>query len=105
MVPNLKVNKIRSTATSRNGRMCIVPATANTASKLTTLREGSFCISGARLFNCLPKQIRDSGVEQSKFKEKLDEFLSTVPDEPQCCGYTGYRRAETNSLLHMVTLV
>ena len=30
LVPNLKVNKIRSTATSRNGRMCIVPATAKT---------------------------------------------------------------------------
>ena len=107
LVPNLEVNGIRCTKTYRNGRMCIIPATANTAPKsLTTQREGSFCINGPRLFNCLPKRIRDlTGIELSKFKEKLDEFLSTVPDEPQCCGYTGFRRAETNSLLHMVTIV
>ena len=107
LVPNLEINELRCTRSSRNGRMCIIPNTANTSpSHLKTLREGSFCINGARLFNCLPKQIRDlSGIDTIKFKENLDEFLSTIPDEPQCCGYTGYRRAETNSLLHMVTII
>ena len=87
--------------------MCVIPATSRTALKsLTTHREGSFCINGPRLFNCLPKQIRDlTGVELSKFKEKLDEFLTNIPDEPLCCGYTGFRKAESNSLLHMVTVV
>ena len=34
-------------------------------------------------------------------KRKLDNYLRTVPDEPQIPGYTAQRRAETNSLLDM----
>ena len=43
-----------------------------------------------------------TNVELPKFKEKLDEFLATIPDEPQCPGYTAARRADSNSLLNMV---
>ena len=35
------------------------------------------------------------------FKRSLDNFLVTVPDEPQIQGYTAMRRAESNSLIHM----
>ena len=107
LVPNLEVNEIRCTESSRNGRMCIIPSMAKrTSTHLTNMREGSFCIDGTRLFNSVPKDIRDlTGVDVAKFKEKLDEFLSAVPDEPQCCGYTADRRAESNSLLHMVAVL
>ena len=107
LVPNLEVNEIRCTESSRNGRMCIIPSMAKrTSTHLTNIREGSFCIDGTRLFNSVPKEIRDlTGVGVPKFKEKLDEFLSAVPDEPQCCGYTADRRAESNSLLHMVAVL
>ena len=54
----------------------------------------------------LPKDIRDlNGIDTIHFKDKSDEFLCTIPNEPQCCGYTGYRRAKTNSLLHVVTII
>ena len=36
------------------------------------------------------------------FKKELDKFLGTVPGEPLTTGYTARRRAESNSLLHMI---
>ena len=66
-------------------------------------REGTFSVNGSKLFNILPpsiRNLRNVGVET--FKRKLDEFLATIPDEPQSPGYTLFRRADTNSLLHMV---
>ena len=60
-------------------------------------------MNGTLLFNKLPKEIRNlKNVGLADFKGKLDEFLGTVPDEPQCSGYTAGRRAESNSLLHMI---
>ena len=41
-------------------------------------------------------------VTQIVFKNKLDKFLWTVADEPLFCGYTARRRAESNSLQHMI---
>ena len=104
MVPNLNQNRIRSTTTSRNGRSCIVPPIKNNLpAHLRAHREGSLSVNGALLFNKIPKEIRNlENVSLDNFKGKLDEFLWTVPDEPQCCGYTAGRRAESNSLLHMI---
>ncbi len=46
--------------------------------------EQSFCIEGPKLFNSLPKYLRDlKGVSLDKFKKGLDSFLSQIPDEPQ----------------------
>ena len=61
------------------------------------------CVNGAKLFNSLPKALRNlKDVDLSFFKLKLDQFLSTVADEPQSPGYTAGRRAASNSLLHMI---
>ena len=38
------------------------------------------------------------------FKQALDTFLKTIPDEPQTPGNTYMRRAESNSLIHMTPL-
>ena len=106
MVPNLTTerNQIKTYTSPRNGRHCVIRATSKTAtSHVTSLREGSFCVNGARLFNVLPKHIRNlTDVELPVFKRKLDEFLSTIPDEPQSPGYTVARQAESNSLLRMI---
>ena len=61
--------------------MCKVPALKPKERKK---REESFQTAGPKLFNCLPKLIRNMkriGVEE--FKEQLDQFLSTVLDEPK----------------------
>ena len=49
------------------------------------------------LFNCLPKWLRNNkSLTQDEFKEKLDDVLSEVPDEPRIGGPGGWI---SNSLL------
>lgn len=88
----------------RHGRLCnISPLPTNAPGKICSLREQSLRIHGAKLFNVLPRSIRDlANVDVLVFKKKLDGFLGTIPDEPQCHGYTDIRRAESNSLLKMI---
>ena len=106
IVPNLTCNdsQIKSHLSPRYGRQCVVPAISRAASsQMRSIREGSLSVNGAQLFNMLPQHLRNlTDAEVSVFKKKLDDFLSTIPDEPQSSGYTDTRRAESNSLLHMV---
>ena len=68
----------------RIGRKCKIPCLkTNTRSGIQTLRESSFQINGARLFNSLPKHVREIRSNQEDFKEALDLYLSNVPDEPR----------------------
>ena len=105
VVPNLSG---RSQITSKQslwfGRLCVIShVSTSTTTKLQRLREGSFCINAPRLFNALPSHLRNlTGVSHMDFKKELDKFLLTVADEPLLNGYTARRRAESNSLLHMV---
>ena len=43
-----------------------------------------------RLFNCMPKELREiTGVTVDTFKKHLDKWLmEKVPDQPSCEGYT-----------------
>ena len=104
MVPNLSHNRIRTNTTIRNGRVCVIPLVKNNLpAHLRSQREGSLSVNGPMLFNKLPTHIRNlKNISLDGFKEKLDEYLHTIPDEPQCPGYTALRRAESNSLLHMI---
>ena len=71
--------------------------------RMTGRLEGSFSVNGPKLFNSLPSHLRNmTGVSPQDFKRELDKFLGTVPDEPLTTGYTARRRAESNSLLHMI---
>ena len=81
LAPNCGV--VEST-TDRAGRQCSVP-TLKTKSrqKIKTLRNQSFQVNGPQLFNTLPKYIRDmSNCSVTDFKEKLDQYLSVIPDQP-----------------------
>ena len=105
VVPNLSGrSEVISKQSLRFGRVCVIPhVPTSTTNKLQRLREGSFCINAPRLFNALPSHLRNlTGISHMKFKEELDKYLLTIADEPQTCGYTARRRAESNSLLHMV---
>ncbi len=67
--------------------------------------EQSFCIEGPKLFNSLPKYLRDlKGVSLDKFKKGLDSFLSQIPDEPQILGYTSIRKTDSNSMVDMIKI-
>ena len=61
-------------------------------------REQSLSIRGAKIFNLLPENIRSMNTDHvDTFKNHLDTFLSSVPDQPTVTGLG--RAALTNSLL------
>ena len=99
MVPNPN-GIIKSRINPRLGRTCSLP-TINV--KTLKLRKNTLEVQGASLFNVMPKRIRNlKDVSIHRFKNALDAYLKSVPDEPQVCGYTQYRRADTNSIVDMV---
>ena len=60
--------------------------------------EASLTVHGAKLFNLLPRDIRDinSGTVDN-FKGRLDAWLGNIPDQPTTAGRQ--RAAPTNSLI------
>ena len=82
LVPNCGVQL--SLDNERLGRKVLIPSLKRNGRKaIQTLREQCFQINGARLFNCLPKQLRNINTCQEDFKEALDKYLSSVPDQPR----------------------
>ena len=108
-VPNigpLDEGGVHATEHIRRGRICHVPTVKKGSSKqVQNQRCASFSVRGPRLFNSVPKEIRNiHGCSTEKFKRRLDKYLATVPDEPQIPGYTASRKADSNSLLDMSRL-
>jgi hypothetical protein len=101
-IPNTSVVMTRENPS--RGCLCLVPPVSQQAPRFVqNLRYSGLTIRGPRLFNMLPREIRNirrSSVD--KLKKVLDKFLSKVPDEPLIPGYTMFRRAENNSLIHMI---
>ena len=72
----------------RTGRKCKMPK-LNGSAKIKFMRKESFQCSGPKLFNSLPKSIRNlKKVTEVGFKEKLDNYLQDIPDEPKVPGST-----------------
>ena len=95
---------IRMLYSERRGRSCHVPAVRQyIPASVQNIRYSTFGVVGPKLFNVLPPELRNiTNCSLDSFKCQLDKFLKTVPDEPLVPGYTLYRRAESNSLIHMV---
>ena len=86
----------------RLGRLCVSKYAGPNNSRL---RDSTLNIQGAKLFNAMPKNIRNlKNIPVEKFKNALDKHLQTIPDEPQIRGYTGCRRVDSNSILDMKSL-
>ena len=66
--------------------------------------KGCLSDSGPRLFNILPKYLRNTtNYSKLAFKLKLDRFLQDVPDEPLLQNYyLCFRRADSNSHVEMM---
>ena len=99
-IPNLTDEKfkIRVDVSARRGRMCKLP-TINTLSlaSVTTMIESSFFVRGPKLFNCLPAHLRNFDGTADTFKNRLDRFLKTVPDQPCLPAYQ--QPATSNSII------
>ena len=108
LTPNCGVEEV-APANQRLGRRCAVPGLRpGGRAAVQTLREASFQVDGPRLFNTLPKKLREIRTSQDDFKEALDQYLMSVPDQPKmaslvpaaCDQLTG---RPSNSLLAWAT--
>ena len=90
---------------NRTGRWAIPAAIAcsRAPANIKLAKENSLRVKGCRLFNLLPAVLRNANHGYKlMFKNNLDHFLSTIPDQPTMPGLT--RAAITNSLLHQVPM-
>ena len=102
MVPNLEnEDRIRTIHNIRRGKLCAIPRLVRTLRSLQTLKESSLAVQGPRLYNCLPRHLREHTGTLSTFKVSLDKHLRTIPDRPSLPHY--YQTTEGNSLLQQTT--
>ena len=85
----------------RTGRSFRLPLLSRTAStRLKTIRDDSYFVQSVKLFDSLPRNIRDlKGCSVEKFKSELDKFLLKLPDPPLIPGYTASSLVGSNSVL------
>ena len=87
----------------RRGRLSVVrPLVQNAPLAVRKAREASLQVKGAKLFNLIPKVLRDMTGTVVQFKAGLDSWLSLIPDQPTVSGRQ--RAAQTNSLVDQVQL-
>ena len=108
LVPNIcskEEQKVHAYNNARLGRLCRIPGIITSAPrKIQTLRENSLSIKGSKLFNCLPKEIRNTTYcPVDTFKRRLDNYLTTIPDQPAVPQYLGYIRAKSNGLQDQIS--
>ena len=105
--PNCGLIKIEDSETTRQGRrLQISKLKGKTGDK--KLREQSFQVHGAKLFNSLPPHIRNlTKINLDIFKSALDDFLQSIPDQPKVDGLvpgaTSPLGQYSNSLLDQVS--
>ena len=89
----------------RRGRlMALAPLSNQAPSSVRKARESSLQVRGAKLFNIIPREIRDTSTGTPEmFKAKLDEWLSRVPDQPTIPDRL--RAATSNSILDQVQYI
>ena len=89
----------------RRGRlMALAPLSNQAPSSVRKARESSLRVRGAKLFNIIPREIRDTSTGTTEmFKAKLDEWLSRVPDQPTIPDRL--RAATSNSILDQVQYI
>ena len=74
---------------------------ANSPAAVRKARVTSLQVKGARLFNLIPRDLRDmTSVTVDTFKAGLDGWLSTLPDKPT--SPVRQRAAITNSRIDQV---
>ena len=67
------------------------------------MKECSLVVKGTRLFNAVPRELREFVGELNTFKIKLDQFLSNVPDRPALDHY--YQSARNNDIIAQLNQV
>ena len=100
LVPNICTggDAVRAVVHVRRGKLCAVPPINNRSrASVRTRKEQSFSVRGPKLFNVMPRELRNCEDGLGVFKGKLDRFLKKVPDKPSLPNYI--QSAASNSLL------
>merc|ERR1712237_98087 len=71
------------TNSERRGRVLKVPPITGKIRRIQSLKEQAFIINASRLFNTLPKVVRNIETKLEDFKFALDCFLEEIKDEPK----------------------
>ena len=85
----------------RHGTQCVIqyPRNRNPAQ---SLQENAITVFGPRLYNSLPKFLRDiESIKTEKFKFELDKFLGLIPHEPKMPNYV--TASGSNCILDQLT--
>ena len=105
LVPNLNQSLLQqSSIQQRRGRTLKGPNLAATPSHLLKIKRQSVRCFGVKLFNALPKHIRNiTNTTTDVFKSKLDQFLTTVDDHPHLrSGANNGRHNNSNHLFDII---
>ena len=88
LAPNPAPEYFKTSYNSRRGRnINKLSYKAGSTVKIRSIRHNSFFVRGPRLFNSLPKNLRDiTDTSVESFKGSLDKFLKKIPDEPPVYG-------------------
>ena len=79
---------LMSNCTSRRGRTCTVSGLTRCKYSVQRIKDCSFFVHGAKLFNGLPQEIRDiANCKFDIFKSAVDHWMQNIPDEPHLHGY------------------
>ena len=102
LVPNCGLES--KNESERLGRTCSVPKLKG-STKTKNLRDNSFQSLGPKIFNSLPKELRNiTKVGVDDFKLELDKYLTHMPDEPKVSGMTpsclNSTSEPSNSIVH-----
>ena len=101
MVQNLNIS---TKYDGRFGRKIELPKLSGSVGSIKTIRERTINVFGARLFNSMPRIIREYSGDFKGFKSMIDSYLMEVPDCPVLDGYISHNMDEnnkpSNSLIH-----
>ena len=91
----------------RLGRMCKkFHLPSSNCTRFKTIQHNSLSNFGIRLFNILPRHIRDfTGSPAESFKKLLDKFLHTIGDEPNVPGYRSMLAPTSNSIIDQLQYI
>ena len=92
-------------SSQRRGRLAhLAPYKHQSPASVRSARESSLRVKGAKLFNIIPQELRDTtSGNVDNFKFGLDSWLATVPDQPSIPGRQ--RAAPSNSLLDQAPII
>ena len=85
IVPNCGLY-LDSSPDSRRGRTLAIPPMSGSRMAIQSLKDHSFQTEAPRLWNSLPRELRDLDSTFLVFKTHLDIYLASLPDQPAGSG-------------------